>query len=424
MVKEGASAPKKKQKVDKNDDERSRLKKLAFTRNILSQTPLKPPSTLPPSKTLVKHHGKDIVKKSQRKNRFLFSFPALLGPIKGGKIGELIDLGTKNPILYLDFPQGRVKLFGTILFSKNRYLTLQFSKGGKNVMCEDHFDNMVVFSDVWWIGTKDENPEEAQLEFPKNLIQGKHTDSDFQGGAGETCEPKPGVKTANKPRKEYVETQTPSDDLEDMSDDSGPLNGINKDLMEVTTVRHSMRTAGKKIKFTEVSSGEDSAGSISDTLEEMKEEVKEKVDDVTNAPSLVVHAGDSLKIATRTDLLGQNQESSFSAKSKEDSVSKHGLLVQATISSLFGKVKKKDESRKETKTAVKERQSGKESNTKKKQSKVENDDIEDFSSESEVNPYFRILKKVMKNGLREIEGLHVTGNKTMVTYNLENALWK
>lgn len=39
--------------------------------------------------------------------------------------------------------QGRMKLFGTIMYPKNRYLTLQFSKGGKNVTCEDCFDNMV-----------------------------------------------------------------------------------------------------------------------------------------------------------------------------------------------------------------------------------------------------------------------------------------
>ena len=36
-----------------------------------------------------------------------------------------------------------MKLFGTIVYPKNRYLTLQFSRGGKNVMCEDCFDTMV-----------------------------------------------------------------------------------------------------------------------------------------------------------------------------------------------------------------------------------------------------------------------------------------
>lgn len=52
-----------------------------------------------------------------------------------------------------------MKLFGTIVYPKNRYLTLQFSRGGKNVMCEDYFDNMVSLflsfmqiSCFWWFG--------------------------------------------------------------------------------------------------------------------------------------------------------------------------------------------------------------------------------------------------------------------------------
>ena len=85
--------------------ERKRLKTLAFSGKILSQNPARPSAPLAPSKAVARHHGRDIVKKSHRKNRFLLSFPGLLAPISGGKIGELKDLGTKNPILYLDFPQ-------------------------------------------------------------------------------------------------------------------------------------------------------------------------------------------------------------------------------------------------------------------------------------------------------------------------------
>lgn len=93
--------------ADPESGERSRLKKLALSRNILSEVGVKVGSSaaLGPSKTVVKHHGRDILRKSQRKNRYLFSFPGLLAPISGGKIGELKDLATKNPILYLDFPQ-------------------------------------------------------------------------------------------------------------------------------------------------------------------------------------------------------------------------------------------------------------------------------------------------------------------------------
>lgn len=109
----------KKKKADNQQEEeanpeaqeRKRLKNLAYTNNIVSQTPAKGFTPLHPSKTVIKHHGKDILKKSQRKNRYLFSFSGLLAPISGGKIGELTDLGSKNPILYLEFPQ--VMLFFT-----------------------------------------------------------------------------------------------------------------------------------------------------------------------------------------------------------------------------------------------------------------------------------------------------------------------
>jgi len=86
--------------------ERKRLKSLAISNNILSETPASSSVHLNPSSVVVKHHGKDIIKKSQRKSsRYLFSFPGLIAPLAGGKIGDLKDLGTKNPVLYLDFPQ-------------------------------------------------------------------------------------------------------------------------------------------------------------------------------------------------------------------------------------------------------------------------------------------------------------------------------
>lgn len=31
--------------------------------------------------------------------------------------------------------------------------------------------SQIVFSDAWWIGTEDENPEETQLDFPKELSE-------------------------------------------------------------------------------------------------------------------------------------------------------------------------------------------------------------------------------------------------------------
>lgn len=90
--------------------ERKRLKRVALAKDIIvsdSRAKVEAASRLRPSNVVIKHHGKDILKKSQRKNRFLFSFPGLLAPLpaQGGKIGELKDLATKNPILYLHFPK-------------------------------------------------------------------------------------------------------------------------------------------------------------------------------------------------------------------------------------------------------------------------------------------------------------------------------
>ncbi|KAG6404265.1 hypothetical protein SASPL_136511 [Salvia splendens] len=373
--------------ADPEAGERSRLKKLAFSRSILSQDVVKLASSaaLAPSKTVIKHHGCDILRKSQRKNKYLFSFPGLLGPVSGGKIGELKDLGTKNPILYLDFPQGRMKLFGTIVYPKNRYLTLQFSKSGKNVTCDDYFENMVVFSDAWWIGTKEMNPEELQLEFPKELSPEKHEKVDFKGGVGVTSDCTQGsVKPAKKiverePEKDYLE-----DELTDSPDDY-------KELAEMTPTRHSARTAGKTFKPIFLCRFAESSGNGDETPEEETENC---------SPS--VFEGDS-NDGRKDTASGQFKRT---GKAKDSSENQRTPLVQTTLSSLFKKVedkaltifqkeKKVAEGNTNTSEASKpikgrKKTGGRKSETstaskdQKKQHKVDEDnEIEEFSSSPE-----------------------------------------
>ena len=55
--------------------------------------------------------------------------------------GSLAQLDSQNPVLYVDFPQGRLKFLGTIVFPKNKYMLLKF--GQKDVLCENIFENMV-----------------------------------------------------------------------------------------------------------------------------------------------------------------------------------------------------------------------------------------------------------------------------------------
>ncbi|KAH1105671.1 hypothetical protein J1N35_009439 [Gossypium stocksii] len=402
--------------------ERGRLKKLALKNNLLSDTPAAPKSYVPlsPSKQVIKHHGKDILRKSQRKNRFLFSFPGLLAPISGGKIGELKNLGSKNPILYLDFPQGQMKLFGTIVYPKNRYLSLLFSRGGKNVMCDDYFDNMIVFSDAWWIGKKDENPDEVRLDFPKELFEGQQMEYDFKGGAGVTSINKQGI-----PRTEMKQADTESLDTESedaLSDDESNL----KVKMEATPTRHSARNAGKRFKFAEASSEEDTVRSDAEPSdgEEKKVGLKLGFSDndivakpITSAP-VVLGSDDSednqVSKQIQSNLIPvikskkTTQTTVTVTKSKENSNTSHGSLVQATISTLFKKAeekgprssdksspskvsgkksqcknseKKNDGSSKKGKV-IKGRTRGAGTKRKKEESEVE-DDIEEISSTSQ-----------------------------------------
>ncbi|CAK9312084.1 unnamed protein product [Citrullus colocynthis] len=368
----GSSSSKRdeaKGEIDSEIAARKRLKKLAFSNHILSETQAKPQAYLSPSATVLKHHGKDIVKKSQRKNRFLFSFSGLLAPVSGGKIGELKDLGTKNPILYLDFPQGRMKLFGTIMYPKNKYLTLQFSRGGKNVMCEDYFDNMIVFSDAWWIGTKDENPEEARLDFPKELTTGKCGEYDFNGGAGVastsgaagvTSSSKQSVK--NKGINPAVENSFKGEDGDDLLDlEENVTNSI-----KTTPVRHSERSAGKVFNFAEASSEDESAGTYDDLSEGEEKNI------LIHEPSIGDHASEnilflllliqSLNLSAATEdlsvesidedaveirppVLEGNQTSISKGKksSRATGNARSGArgLVQPTLLSLFKKVEEK-----------------------------------------------------------------------------------
>ncbi|KAK8971424.1 DNA-binding protein RHL1 [Platanthera guangdongensis] len=233
--------------VDPEAEEKKRLRSLAVSKKILRRSPANASAPLGPSKAVVKLQGRDIVKRGQRKSRYLFSFPGLIAPLSGGKVGELANLSTKNPVLYLEFPQGRLKLFGTHVYPKNKYLTLQLSKSAKGVMCEDVFESLIVFSEARWIGLKEENPEENQLEFPKDLKEEKDSDYDFKGGAGIAYEEASG---GQKFVKEYFEPSSPENEFQYAgSDDNCTVKGKDeKKTIETTPIRQSARMSGKTSK--------------------------------------------------------------------------------------------------------------------------------------------------------------------------------
>ncbi|KAI4986976.1 hypothetical protein ZWY2020_019606 [Hordeum vulgare] len=197
-------------------EERKRLRSLAFSKGLLQRGETAAPrAALPPSGAVALLHGRDIVRpRGQRRSRFLFSFPGLLAPAAGagGRVGELADLGTKNPVLYLEFPQ-------------------------------------IVFFEAWWVGTKEQNPDELKLEFPKEL-QNAAEDVDFKGGAGAASGE---VVTVNKPRKQAVVPRTAEPSMPEFesdadSEDSDVKDEIGTQTTSDTPVRKSARTAGKTFK--------------------------------------------------------------------------------------------------------------------------------------------------------------------------------
>ncbi|XP_072966549.1 DNA-binding protein RHL1 isoform X1 [Typha angustifolia] len=424
MVKKSAKEEKP-QPSDPEADEKRRLRSLAFSKKLLRRGgPSKPASPLDPSNAVVKLEGRDIVKRGQRKGRFLFSFPGLLAPVSGGRVGELADLATKNPILYLEFPQGRMKLFGTHVYPKNKYLTLQLTRSSKGVMCEDIFESLIVFSEAWWIGLKEENPEELQLEFPKGFNDGKCVaDNDFKGGAGALSED---TSSANNPVKDCMEPLSPAADLVDTPEDSyGKSKKNMKNVTEVVSVRQSARTAGKQLSYADPSSGDDSAASDAEVAAELDEKSNCSNGKASTSSSLGKIKG--FNQATPNNLVSNIslanekshstetiEQSSVALKNEENLTNKMGPLVQATLSDMFEKVvdKRSKSSRKASSgpkgpaskrqrsnskqvptesqakgsTMKQSRASRKKSGKgtlRKQKSQVEDDEIEDISSNSQ-----------------------------------------
>jgi len=307
--------------------ESKRLLDLSFSRGVLSQNKAHPANPLRPSKAVLKCNGKDIVKKGHRKNKYLFAFPGLVAPVAGGKFGDLTQLDSKNPILYVDFPQGRLKLFGTIVYPKNKYLTLNFVRGS-NIICEDCFESLVVFSVAWWIGTKDDNPEELRLEMPLDLQQEKHADFDFKAGAGrarafkesleeDTIEhkhdqlevPKGQLRMdqcfrSNKQDESDVKVEKQTEEKQDSDVEQRTLIHLED---TPTPIRQSARIAGKKFKYTQ------SPSSSSLSLEDEKEE---KGDSASDTSEFKLNSGRGL-FTTKTDV----DDSSFASTKEHNAVS-------------------------------------------------------------------------------------------------------
>jgi hypothetical protein len=166
-------------------DDASRLRSKAISTGILSSTKPDHYPCLRPSRAIVECSGQDIFKRSaHRKAKYLFAFPGRIEALAGGgTIGQLSKLDTLNPELHITFPDrdgksGVLKLKGTLVPTKNKYLTLQCNPAlAKNssegdsgaVICEDVFERMIVFSEAVWVGDLALNPAEIPLSLPATV---------------------------------------------------------------------------------------------------------------------------------------------------------------------------------------------------------------------------------------------------------------
>lgn len=156
-------------------------------KSITTSIPSSVPSSLR-AKDLKNWNGSDIVRKGGRKTRYVFLLPASLTLTQaGGKVGTLAQMDTETPVLYLEFPQGRMKCQGRIVRPEVRLLPLAF-EGKQNVTCKDIVNTLVVFSEIMWVGTAEENPEEKHWPMPASLnfqIEGPTAEEVYvKGGKG------------------------------------------------------------------------------------------------------------------------------------------------------------------------------------------------------------------------------------------------
>eukprot|EP01135_Chromosphaera_perkinsii_P004547 Nk52_evm17s288 gene=Nk52_evmTU17s288 len=171
---ECAITAEEKAKKAAQEEEKSRLLDKAFDNEMFVSKfgkQEKEPVALVPGRNLLGCEGKDIIRKGNaRKSKYLFAFPGTIRLVSSGEIGAISELNTPNPVLYVNFPEGRMKMRGALVYTASKYLTFHCN-AKKGVTCEDTFDQLVVFSEFYWIGKEQDNPSEEPLPFPKSLCK-------------------------------------------------------------------------------------------------------------------------------------------------------------------------------------------------------------------------------------------------------------
>eukprot|EP00903_Cladosiphon_okamuranus_P011396 g10739.t1 len=149
------------------------------------------PAAIAPSSALRQCDGFDVVRKGAKgRGRQLMVLPGALGLGNGGSVGRIgsLNIATPaSPVLYVEFPQGRLKCTGRTVHSKGRFLTLYGDKAAGRATrmdCRDVFDSVVFFSKACWVGRKEDNPSEEPLPLPEDLQTLQEGSEEASGESG------------------------------------------------------------------------------------------------------------------------------------------------------------------------------------------------------------------------------------------------
>jgi len=166
--------------LKKEKKEHERVVRLAYERGLFTEEETAEEDGVDFPDELHELNRASIVNKPpvRGKQRFVFVLPCRLGSLSDkAEIGKLCHIDSRNPVLYINLPNGRIKLLGTITHPTTSYLQLNAKnapkkagkKGGKVLEARGTFESLVVFSDYHWIGTEEENPSESPLLWPLDV---------------------------------------------------------------------------------------------------------------------------------------------------------------------------------------------------------------------------------------------------------------
>ncbi|KAA6416527.1 MAG: DNA-binding RHL1 [Trebouxia sp. A1-2] len=154
--------------------------------------------------------------------------------------------------------------------------------GQKDVLCEDIFENMIIFPEAHWVGTREENPTEKELPMPAELQSAvKHEKYSFGSEVNQTgtaTQPSQTQPSQLQAEGEDEVSSSSDDDLD--QDEAGPSQ----------PTRISSRHKGKRPLYTEPNnSGSDAEAIDLQDNDSVGEEAARKL------PKLSQQADSSLK---------------------------------------------------------------------------------------------------------------------------------